>query len=419
MKNKLFNQYLGKTKEGEDCFFDLTKDLLVVDKNKQGQVTLYNKMINNLLKSKEDLQIALMDYENKNYKAFEDNEKMFPTIAHNKEEVDNMLNFLVMTLKARASLLVQCDVRNIREYNEKEINKLPYIFVIVDEISYLTQFKQIKELLSLSPLNRCCGIHLIVATSNLSLEQDKVLSGLVKATFLNRICFTVDTKEESKLVIDKSGAEELYKENNEIILSEATKYTKLFLDYNNSNAEKTINSYQKYSFFDIETSGLDADKNDIIKFYYVLTDNKMNIEKQEEFFINTGNTIISKEISTITGITQKDIDEGKDSEFLVDLLKDLINKETLMVSYNMPFTMSFLTIFLHKNEALEILTDVDYLDLLEVFKENEKGIKKYRIKNAVEFYKLNIEPDGTNDLAIYYELFKKMNERYKLNDFIK
>ena len=76
--------YVGKDDQKKDYYLNIDKNFLVVDKNKAGQVFLFDEIITSLIKSELDVQVALIDYENKHYMDFEDSEKMFPPIAHNR-----------------------------------------------------------------------------------------------------------------------------------------------------------------------------------------------------------------------------------------------------------------------------------------------------------------------------------------------
>ena len=65
-------------------------------------------------------------------------------------------------------------------------------------------------------LSKSTGINIFAGTS--FLDRNKTLSGKVKANFIDRICISVDTKEESKLVIDEYGAENL--NNGQIVIND-------------------------------------------------------------------------------------------------------------------------------------------------------------------------------------------------------
>ena len=187
----------------------------------------------------------------------------------------------------------------------------------------------------------------------------------------------------------------------------------------NNEINKNEIQINNYLFLDIETTGLDCDLDDIIKIYYVLADKELNIIEQNEYFINTGNTIIPEYVTEITGITQKDVDNGENMNFLFSLLKNIIKKDTLIISYNAKFTLSFIATFLAQNYTLDVFCDMKYLDLLDVFMSNEKGLNRYRIIDAINFYGIDEEKCKQNDLLAYYELFKKMQNKYDLNTFIR
>ena len=211
MSNELFKFYLGKTQGDEDYYLDLRKKLLVVDKYKKGQSALFYNIINDLIENytNDEVQIALIDYKDKYYTKYKKNDKLFLSIANNNDEVIEVLDLIKSIQNARMCLMKECNVKNIEEYNKKEVNKIPHMFIFVDEISDLIENGHIDKLLSLINPSKCTGINIFVGTS--LLDKGKALCSKVKASFMDRICFPVDTKEESKLVIDEYGAEKLNK----------------------------------------------------------------------------------------------------------------------------------------------------------------------------------------------------------------
>ena len=191
------------------------------------------------------------------------------------------------------------------------------------------------------------------------------------------------------------------------------------LENKNDKTKREISSYKNFLFIDFETTGLNVSKDKIIMFSYILTNNKMQIERQDDIFINTDNSGISQEISLLTKISQKDVLGGKNSEFLINLLKSIINKDTLIVSYNLSFSMSFLSAFLEKNNAVDILTNVNGLDLLEVFLENKKDVKSHSLKSAIISFRLDVEYNEFNFCSVCLELFKRMRCECDLTLFVK
>src|SRR5690606_7894190 len=119
----------------------------------------------------------------------------------------------------RYELLKEAGARNIKEYNEKFINRrlnpnnghkyLPFIVLVVDEFADLimTAGKEVEmPIARLAQLARAVGIHLIVATQRPSVN---VITGTIKANFPARIGFKVSAKVDSRTILDIGGAEQL------------------------------------------------------------------------------------------------------------------------------------------------------------------------------------------------------------------
>lgn len=218
MTSDLFNICIGKNKQNKDYYLDINNNFLVVDKNKKGQARLFNNIINDLSKNSinDDTQIIFVDYKyafNDEYKNYD---KKFVLVANNNSEVVDMLDLMKTIQNYRLIFLKEFNVKNIEEYNQKQTNKIPYIFIFIDEISDLISNGLIDNLLALTKLSKAIGINIFAATSQI--DKTKSLCGKIKANFLNRICFALDTKQQSKLVLDDYGAENL--NHNEIIVND-------------------------------------------------------------------------------------------------------------------------------------------------------------------------------------------------------
>ncbi|MDD4199595.1 MAG: DNA translocase FtsK, partial [Paludibacter sp.] len=109
--------------------------------------------------------------------------------------------------------------RNIKEYNEKFINRqlnpekghkfLPYIVVIIDEFGDLimTAGKEIElPIARIAQLARAIGIHMIIATQRPSVN---IITGVIKANFPARVAFRVSSMIDSRTIIDGPGANQL------------------------------------------------------------------------------------------------------------------------------------------------------------------------------------------------------------------
>ena len=186
---------------------DIRNNIYIIDKNKRGQVAIFNKVIKHLLKNNKEVKLALIDYENKYYKRRFGNEHFLLPIAINKEEATAMLDKIKKIQNDRLSLIKNCNAKNIEQYNRENVDKITYIFLFVYELNDIFTYEQVDKLLSLVNLSKSTGIFIFIGTS--FIDKNTTLCDKIKANFLDRICFTVDSKEESKLAIDKYGAESL------------------------------------------------------------------------------------------------------------------------------------------------------------------------------------------------------------------
>ena len=111
------------------------------------------------------------------------------------------LGWTVKEMNNRYKLMSKVGVRNIDGYNSKHKLKMPYIVVIVDEMSdlMLVAGKEIENYIQkLSQMARAAGIHIIMATQRPSVD---VITGTIKANFPTRISFQVSSKIDSRTIL--------------------------------------------------------------------------------------------------------------------------------------------------------------------------------------------------------------------------
>ncbi|HEY4799230.1 MAG TPA: DNA translocase FtsK 4TM domain-containing protein [Bacteroidia bacterium] len=222
---------LGKTISNETFIADLTKmpHLLVAGTTGQGKSVGLNVILTSLLYKKHPAQVkfVLIDPKRVELTLFNKIERHFLAKLPNSEEaiitdttkVIHTLKSLCMEMDERLVLFNQAMVRNIKEYNAKFVDRklnpkkghkfLPYIVVVVDEFGDLIQQagKEIETPLTrLAAVARATGIHLIVATQRPSVN---VVTGLIKANFPARIAFRVQSKIDSRTILDQGGADQL------------------------------------------------------------------------------------------------------------------------------------------------------------------------------------------------------------------
>ena len=134
-------------------------------------------------------------------------------------------------------------VRNIDGYNSKHKLKMPYIVVVVDEMSdlMLVAGKEIENYIQkLSQMARAAGIHIIMATQRPSVD---VITGTIKANFPTRISFQVSSKIDSKTILGEQGAEQLLGKGDMLFMSSANKIFRIHGSYVSENEIEKVTSH--------------------------------------------------------------------------------------------------------------------------------------------------------------------------------
>ena len=222
---------LGKTISNEIFIADLAKmpHLLMAGATGQGKSVGLNAVLISLLYKKHPSQVkfVLVDPKKVELTLFKKIERHFLAKLPNAEDaiitdntkVVHTLNSLCIEMDNRYALLEDAQVRNIKEYNVKFVNRklnpndghkyLPYIVLVVDEFADLimTAGKEVETPIArLAQLARAIGIHLIIATQRPSVN---IITGTIKANFPARIAFRVTSKIDSRTILDSGGADQL------------------------------------------------------------------------------------------------------------------------------------------------------------------------------------------------------------------
>lgn len=222
---------LGKTISNEIVVVDLAKmpHLLVAGATGQGKSVGVNSILISLLYKKHPSQVKLVLIDPKKVELF-----LYSRLEHHflatmpgEEEpivtetnkVVHTLNSLCIEMDNRYDLLKKASARNIREYNEKFVQRrlnpekghrfLPFIVLVIDEFADLimTAGKEVEMPIGrLAQLARAIGIHLIIATQRPSVN---IITGVIKANFPARIAFKVTAKVDSRTILDAGGADQL------------------------------------------------------------------------------------------------------------------------------------------------------------------------------------------------------------------
>ncbi|MBR6283932.1 MAG: DNA translocase FtsK 4TM domain-containing protein [Muribaculaceae bacterium] len=227
---------LGCTVSNEVFVADLTKmpHLLVAGATGKGKSVGLNAIIASLLykKGPSELKFVLVDPKRVEFSIYADLEKYFFAVAPGEEraivtdtdKVVKVLNCLVQEMENRYRVLEEVKLRKVEDYNEKWRRELrnvrdehgekmyhymPYIVCVIDEFAdmIMTAGKEVETpIVRIAQKARAVGIHMIIATQRPSAN---VITGLIKSNFPGRIAFAVTQGNDSRIILDRGGAQQL------------------------------------------------------------------------------------------------------------------------------------------------------------------------------------------------------------------
>jgi len=222
---------LGKTITNEVFMFDLCKmpHLLVAGATGQGKSVGLNAIITSLLYKKHpaELKFVMVDPKMVEFSIYSTIEKHYlaklpdgdKPIITDFTKVTQTLNSLTKEMDDRYDLLMKAGTRNIKEYNEKFINRrlnpnnghkfMPYIVVVIDEFGDLimTAGKEIElPIARIAQKARAVGMHMVIATQR---PTTNIITGTIKANFPARVAFRVTSAIDSRTILDMTGANQL------------------------------------------------------------------------------------------------------------------------------------------------------------------------------------------------------------------
>jgi S-DNA-T family DNA segregation ATPase FtsK/SpoIIIE len=165
-----------------------------------------------------------------------------PVITEAKKAA-SVLGWVVKEMENRYKLMTKEGVRNIDSYNNKHTLAMPYIVVVVDEMSdlMLVAGKEIENYIQkLSQMARAAGIHIIMATQRPSVD---VITGTIKANFPTRISFQVSSKIDSRTILGEQGAEQLLGKGDMLYMSSANRIARIHGPYVSESEIEKVNSF--------------------------------------------------------------------------------------------------------------------------------------------------------------------------------
>jgi len=238
---------LGKNISGEPVVRDLTSmpHLLIAGTTGSGKSVCINTIILSLLyrHQPDRCKFILIDPKMLELSTYEGVPHLLCPVITEAKKAASVLGWVVKEMESRYRLMTKQGVRNIDGYNLKHKLPMPYIVVVVDEMSdlMLVAGKEIENYIQkLSQMARAAGIHIIMATQRPSVD---VITGTIKANFPTRISFQVTSKIDSRTILGEQGAEQLLGKGDMLYMSSANKVVRIHAPYVSEAEIEKINNY--------------------------------------------------------------------------------------------------------------------------------------------------------------------------------
>ena len=237
---------LGKNISGKPIVGDLTSmpHLLIAGTTGSGKSVCINTIILSLLyrHTPDKCKFILIDPKMLELSTYEGIPHLLCPVITEAKKAASVLGWVVKEMESRYRLMTKEGVRNIDGYNAKHKLPMPYIVVVVDEMSdlMLVAGKEIENYIQkLSQMARAAGIHIIMATQRPSVD---VITGTIKANFPTRISFQVTSKIDSRTILGEQGAEQLLGKGDMLYMSSANKIVRIHAPFVSDNEIEKINN---------------------------------------------------------------------------------------------------------------------------------------------------------------------------------
>ncbi len=238
---------LGKSISGNPIIGDLSTmpHLLIAGTTGSGKSVCINTIILSLLyrHTPDKCKFILIDPKMLELSTYEGIPNLLCPVITEPKKAASVLGWVVREMENRYKLMTKVGVRNIDGYNSKHKIFMPYIVVIVDEMSdlMLVSGKDIENYIQkLSQMARAAGIHIIMATQRPSVD---VITGTIKANFPTRISFQVSSKIDSRTILGEQGAEQLLGKGDMLFMSSANKITRIHAPFVTEDEIEKVNNF--------------------------------------------------------------------------------------------------------------------------------------------------------------------------------
>ena len=241
---------LGKSISGKPIVGDLSSmpHLLIAGTTGSGKSVCINTIILSLLyrHTPDKCKFILIDPKMLELSTYEGIPHLLCPVITEAKKAASVLGWVVKEMESRYRLMTKEGVRNIDSYNSKHKLPMPYIVVVVDEMSdlMLVAGKEIENYIQkLSQMARAAGIHIIMATQRPSVD---VITGTIKANFPTRISFQVTSKIDSRTILGEQGAEQLLGKGDMLYMSSANRIVRIHAPFVSDAEIEKINNFLRY-----------------------------------------------------------------------------------------------------------------------------------------------------------------------------
>ena len=298
---------LGKSISGVPVIGDLfaMPHLLIAGTTGSGKSVCINTIILSLLYkyTPEKCNLILIDPKMLELSAYEGIPHLLCPVITESRKATAALGWAVKEMESRYKLMTRVGVKNIDGYNSKHKKHMPYIVVIVDEMSDLMLIagKEIENYIQrLSQMARAAGIHIIMATQRPSVD---VITGTIKANFPTRISFQVSSKIDSRTILGEQGAEQLLGKGDMLFMSSANRIVRIHNPYVSESEIEKVNSF-------LRSQGEPNYINEITVVKDNENSNTGNIDGEKDELYNKAVDIIKAEGKASTSFLQRKLQIG-------------------------------------------------------------------------------------------------------------